>query len=90
MLSLTWPAWMPKLARFGPRLRIAMERSEGWLVEHLQVAGHARFAAATRIAAHARDATRAPRSRTTDSMRSCSPGHQRPVDEDLDEWPVWP
>jgi hypothetical protein len=36
------------------RLPIAVERSEGLLVEHLQAAGHPVFAVSPRIAARAR------------------------------------
>jgi transposase len=44
-----------QLLRFGERLPIAVERSEGLLVEHLQAAGHAVFPVSPRIAARARE-----------------------------------
>jgi transposase len=44
-----------QLARFGERLPIAVERSEGLLVEHLQAAGHAIFPVSPRISARARE-----------------------------------
>ncbi|MFT4080945.1 MAG: IS110 family transposase [Nocardioides sp.] len=44
-----------ELARFGDRLPIAIERSEGLLVEHLQAHGHALFAVSPRISARARE-----------------------------------
>jgi transposase len=43
------------LRGYGPRLPIAVARSEGLLVEHLQDAGHAVFAVSPRIAARARE-----------------------------------
>jgi transposase len=43
------------LRRFGDRLPIAIERSEGLLVEHLQGAGHALFPVSPRISARARE-----------------------------------
>lgn len=43
------------LTRFAPRLPVAIERSEGLLVEHLQAAGHAVFPVSPRIAARARE-----------------------------------
>ena len=47
-----------ELARFGPRLPVAVERSEGLLVEHLQAVGHVVFAVSPRIAARARERCR--------------------------------
>jgi transposase len=44
-----------ELVRFGPRLPVALERSEGLLVEHLQAAGHVVFPVSPRIAARARE-----------------------------------
>lgn len=44
-----------ELAKFGDRMPIAVERSEGLLVEHLQAAGHAIFPVSPRIAARARE-----------------------------------
>jgi len=44
-----------ELRRFGQRLPIAVERSEGLLVEHLQSRGHAVFPVSPRIAARARE-----------------------------------
>jgi transposase len=44
-----------ELARFGARLPVAVERSEGLLVEHLQAAGHVVFPVSPRIAARARE-----------------------------------
>src|SRR5687768_7998365 len=44
-----------ELARFGDRMPIAIERSEGLLVEHLQAHGHALFAVSPRISARARE-----------------------------------
>lgn len=44
-----------ELARFGERMPIAIERSEGLLVEHLQAHGHALFAVSPRISARARE-----------------------------------
>jgi transposase len=44
-----------ELVRFGPRLPIALERSDGLLVEHLQAAGHVVFPVSPRIAARARE-----------------------------------
>lgn len=44
-----------QLHRFGDRLPIAVERSEGLLVEHLQAAGHAIFPVSPRISARARE-----------------------------------
>ena len=44
-----------QLQRFGDRLPIAVERSEGLLVEHLQAAGHAIFPVSPRISARARE-----------------------------------
>ena len=43
------------LRRFGARLPIAVERSEGLLVEHLQAVGHAVFPVSPRISARARE-----------------------------------
>lgn len=43
------------LARFGSSLPIAVERSEGLLVEHLQAAGHIVYPVSPRIAARARE-----------------------------------
>jgi transposase len=44
-----------ELARHGHRLPIAVERSEGLLVEHLQARGHPVFPVSPRIAARARE-----------------------------------
>ena len=44
-----------ELARFSERLPVAIERSEGVLVEHLQASGHVVFAVSPRIAARARE-----------------------------------
>jgi hypothetical protein len=44
-----------ELARFGDRMPIAVERSEGLLVEHLQATGHVVFPVSPRIAARARE-----------------------------------
>ena len=44
-----------ELARFGEEMPIAIERSEGLLVEHLQAYGHVLFAVSPRIAARARE-----------------------------------
>src|SRR3954471_3960238 len=44
-----------ELGRHGARLPIAVERSEGLLVEHLQAAGHPVFPVSPRIAARARE-----------------------------------
>jgi transposase len=44
-----------ELARFGPRLPVALERSEGLLVEHLQASGHVVFPVSPRIAARVRE-----------------------------------
>ena len=44
-----------ELARFGNRLPVAVERSEGLLVEHLQAVGHVVFPVSPRIAARARE-----------------------------------
>lgn len=44
-----------ELARFSTRLPVAIERSEGVLVEHLQPAGYVVFAVSPRIAARARE-----------------------------------
>ena len=44
-----------QLRRFGPRLPIAVERSEGLLVEQLQASGHVVFPVSPRIAARARE-----------------------------------
>lgn len=44
-----------ELNRCGQRLPIAIERSEGLLVEHLQAAGHVLFPVSPRIAARARE-----------------------------------
>src|SRR3954463_1055934 len=44
-----------ELERYGARLPIAVERSEGLLVERLQAAGHAVFPVPPRIAARARE-----------------------------------
>jgi transposase len=44
-----------QLRRFGDRLPIAVERSEGLLIEHLQAAGHAIFPVSPRISARARE-----------------------------------
>ena len=44
-----------QLHRFGDRLPIAVERSEGLLVEHLQAVGHAVFPVSPRISARARE-----------------------------------
>jgi transposase len=44
-----------ELARHGDRLPIAVERSEGLLVEHLQTRGHPVFPVSPRIAARARE-----------------------------------
>jgi transposase len=43
------------LGRFGSRVPVAIERSEGLLVEHLQAAGHAVFPVSPRISARARE-----------------------------------
>lgn len=43
------------LSRFGQQVPVAIERSEGLLVEHLQSAGHAVFPVSPRIAARARE-----------------------------------
>ena len=43
------------LARFGDRVPIAIERSDGLLVEHLQARGHVLFPVSPRIAARARE-----------------------------------
>lgn len=43
------------LTRFGSRVPIAIERSEGLLVEHLQASGHVVFPISPRIAARARE-----------------------------------
>ena len=55
MTSPAWPSSSRQLARFGDRLPIAVERSEGLLVEHLQAAGHAVFPVSPRISARARE-----------------------------------
>jgi transposase len=44
-----------QLGRFGERLPVAVERSEGLLVEHLQASGHAVFPVSPRISARARE-----------------------------------
>ena len=44
-----------ELRRFADRLPIAIERSEGLLVEHLQALGHAVFPVSPRIAARSRE-----------------------------------
>ncbi len=44
-----------ELARFGTPMPIAVERSEGLLVEHLQAAGHIVYPVSPRIAARARE-----------------------------------
>lgn len=44
-----------ELASFGDRLPVAVERSEGLLVEHLQSVGHCVFPVSPRIAARARE-----------------------------------
>lgn len=44
-----------QLRCFGDRLPIAIERSEGLLVEHLQAAGHSVFPVSPRISARARE-----------------------------------
>lgn len=44
-----------ELARHGGRAAIALERSEGLLVEHLQAGGHAVYPVSPRIAARARE-----------------------------------
>jgi transposase len=44
-----------ELARYGQRLPVAIERSEGLLVEHLQARGHVVFPVSPRIAARARE-----------------------------------
>ena len=44
-----------ELSRFGTRMPIAIERSEGLLVEHLQALGHALFPVSPRISARARE-----------------------------------
>lgn len=44
-----------ELQRFGDRMPVAVERSEGLLVEHLQAAGHVVFPVSPRIAARARE-----------------------------------
>lgn len=44
-----------ELERFGDRLPIAIERSEGLLVEHLQAEGHALFPVSPRISARSRE-----------------------------------
>ena len=44
-----------ELARHGARLPVAVERSEGLLVEHLQARGHVVFPVSPRIAARARE-----------------------------------
>lgn len=44
-----------ELARFGDRMPIAIERSEGLLVEHLQEHGHVLFPVSPRISARARE-----------------------------------
>ena len=43
------------LNSFGPQIPIAIERSEGLLVEHLQATGHAVFPVSPRISARARE-----------------------------------
>jgi transposase len=43
------------LRRFGDRMPIAIERSEGLLVEHLQALGHVMFPVSPRISARARE-----------------------------------
>jgi hypothetical protein len=67
----------PELALFGPRLPVALKRSEGLLVEHLQAAGHVGFSlAATALA----NCSRARRDRDpaavvkTKNLISGSPG----------------
>jgi transposase len=44
-----------ELARYGTRMPIAIERSDGLLVEHLQAVGHAVYPVSPRIAARARE-----------------------------------
>lgn len=44
-----------ELARFGDRMPIAIERSEGLLVEHLQAHGHMLFPVSPKISARARE-----------------------------------
>lgn len=44
-----------ELTRFATRMPVAIERSEGLLVEHLQARGHAVFPVSPRIAARARE-----------------------------------
>ena len=44
-----------QLLRFGPGLPVAIERSEGLLVEHLQAHGHPVYPVSPRIAARARE-----------------------------------
>jgi transposase len=44
-----------ELARFSAQMPVAIERSEGVLVEHLQAAGHVVFPVSPRIAARARE-----------------------------------
>jgi transposase len=48
-------ALQAELRRFSERMPIAIERSEGLLVEHLQSLGHALFAVSPRISARARE-----------------------------------
>ena len=44
-----------ELGRFGDRMPVCIERSEGLLVEHLQAVGHCVFSVSPRIAARARE-----------------------------------
>ncbi|HYX94544.1 MAG TPA: transposase, partial [Geodermatophilus sp.] len=44
-----------EMRRFGNQLPVAVERSEGLLVEHLQHRGHSVFPVSPRIAARARE-----------------------------------
>ena len=48
-------ALQAELSRFSDRMPIAIERSEGLLVEHLQALGHALFPVSPRISARARE-----------------------------------
>jgi transposase len=48
-------ALQAELTRFSDRMPIAIERSEGLLVEHLQALGHALFPVSPRISARARE-----------------------------------
>jgi hypothetical protein len=67
-------ALQAELTRFSNRMPIAIERSEGLLVEHLQALGHALFAVSPKgsLLEPASD-TRSPQSRTTASTLSFWP-----------------